>query len=52
MTYQLSLFNCLPMSYKQLKIDILANLTAICVKTVKNRAKEISQSYPRFLGPF
>ena len=41
--YHLSTFNCLFRSYnKQLKIDILAHLTTIFVKTVSDREKQIS----------
>ena len=45
--YHLSTLNCLFRSYKQFKIDILASLTAICDKTVKDTAKWISHFYLR-----
>jgi hypothetical protein len=36
MTYNLSTFDCLFKSYKHLKIEILAILTAFCDKTVRD----------------
>jgi hypothetical protein len=39
MTYHLSTFDGFFRSYKQMKIDILAVLPAICDKTVRDRKK-------------
>ena len=50
MMYHLSMFNCLFGSYKELKIDILAPMTAISAKLVTDRAKQILHSYLSFLS--
>jgi len=50
-TYHLSIFDCLFRNYKQLKIDILVILTAICAKTVGYREKRIPHAYLSFWRP-